>query len=356
MRLRSDQLLQQLRKQLASIYIVSGDEPFQVHESLHAIRSAARDHGFTERVSLSVEPHFQWSAFVAEIRSISLFAERKLVELHIPNGKPGIEGSKRLVAYADNLNPDLVLLLGTSKLERATTASKWYQRIEAVGQAVMIWPIPINQMQPWVRNRAQYRGVKLTPDAVALLADRATGNLFAGSQEIDKLSLLHPNQLIDAEMIAAAVDNSARYSTFDLVDNTLAGNAHQAVRILNSLREEGFEPLAVLATLTWSIRNVAEIAERISSGHSLDTICTGKLAMWRNRRGLLTTALSRHAQCKWTKALVAAGEIDRLVKHAPRRSPAGMRINITDPWCGLEQLVLDLCGKPILRPAISRSG
>ncbi len=354
MHLTLEQLPWKLRRQWPSVLLVSGDESFQIAECLRNFRELASEHGFTERVSLAVDQRFCWSTFVDHTQNQSLFAKRKIIELHMASGKPGSAGSQSLVAYADNPNPDVALLIVTPKLDRETLASKWYKCIDAVGYTLKVWPIPIDQMPQWVAQQARHHQLRLTPDAIALLAERSEGNPFAAAQEIMKASLLYadsgPETSIDAKMIAISAGNSAHYSTFDLIDSTLAGNTKRCLRILDGLCDEGESPLAVLGTLTYALRNIAEIAERVTGGQPLQTVFRGKLAIWQRRRSEVQRALSRHPPHQWTQALVSASDIDRLIKHAPRRADAGLRLRTTDEWAGLRQLIVSLCGHTLPGP------
>lgn len=214
MKIRLDQLKIQLQKTLAPIYFVSGDEPFQVGEACQLIREQARAQGVTEREVFHVDRSFDWNQLTASAGAMSLFAERKLIEVQLPTGKPGDAGAKALVAYAEQAAEENILLVISGKLEAAQQRSKWYKALDKVGAMLAIWPIDAAQLPQWIRQRLQLRGLKPTPEAVALLADRVEGNLLAADQEMEKLLLLNGAGDVDAEQVMEAVSDSARFDAF----------------------------------------------------------------------------------------------------------------------------------------------
>ena len=224
MQLKPEQLDGHLRKQLAPVYFISGDEPLRVMEAADAVRAAAREQGYSEREVLSVEAGFDWGRLDAAAGSMSLFAERRLVDLRLPGGKPGDAGGKALRAWAGQPPEDTLLLVTAGKLEPASRKSKWLQALDSAGVVVLVWPLDAQQFPAWVKRRMQQRGLEPTADAVALLAGRVEGNLLACVQEIDKLYLLRGAGPVTGENIAEAVADSARYDVFSLVDAALAGD------------------------------------------------------------------------------------------------------------------------------------
>ena len=118
MQIRADELPAQLKRGLAPLYVVHGDEPLLALEAGDTIRAAARAAGASDREVLVAEPGFKWDAFLAANANLGLFGERKLVDLRIPSGKPGVEGTKALERYASAPNPDNVTLITLPRLDR----------------------------------------------------------------------------------------------------------------------------------------------------------------------------------------------------------------------------------------------
>jgi len=254
MRIRPEHLNRELKKQLAPVYLVTGDETLLVQEAMDQIRSHCKEAGFDERKVMSVDRQFDWSVLAEEANALSLFAEKKLIEVKLGKSKPGAPGSKAIVQYLENPPEDNILLIESVRLDAATLKSKWASVIDKVGGIVQIWPIGIEEMPRWVRQRSQSLGLKLEEDALSLLSERLEGNLLAARQELEKLKLNHPNQSISANNVLASVEDSSRYDIFNLTDACLNGQAQQAIKILNHLRTEGQEPSICLWALSKEIR------------------------------------------------------------------------------------------------------
>lgn len=256
MRIRPEHLNRELNKSLLPVYLVTGDEPLLVQEAVDQIRSQCKVQGFDERKIMNVDRQFDWSALGEEANTLSLFAEKKLIELKLGSTKPGSPGSKALVQYLDNPPEDNILLIECNRLDAATLKSKWASHIDKAGAIVQIWPIAIEEMPRWVRQRSQTMGLKLDEDALSLLSERMEGNLLAARQELEKLKLNYPDQSISADDVVASVEDSSRYDIFNLTDACLSGNSQQVVKILSHLRTEGQEPNLCLWALSKEIRLV----------------------------------------------------------------------------------------------------
>lgn len=257
MRINADQLARQLERDLAPAWLVAGDEPLLAGEAADAIRTRAREQGYTGRETYFVEPRFDWSGPLGASRALSLFAERRILEIRLPSPRPGVEGGKVLAGLASDPSPDTVLLVTTGRLEREAYSSAWYKAFESHGVVVQVWPVGIERLPAWIAARARAHG--LLPDApgARLLAERVEGNLLAAHQEVEKLALLYGKGRIGAEEIAAAVADSARYDVFQLGEAALAGDVARSLRILEGLRGEGAEPTLVLWVLCREIRALA---------------------------------------------------------------------------------------------------
>ena len=192
MKLRPEQLSGHLQQGLKPIYLLSGDEPLQMMEAGDAIRQQARQQGANEREVLHADASgFDWNTLLNAANTLSLFAEQRLIELHLPNGKPGNEGSKVLCEYAARPPEDTVLMIRSGKLDKTTLNSKWGKAVDAAGVVMQFWPIKPEELPTWVRRRMQAAGLQTTPEAAALLAERVEGNMLAATQEIEKLLLLY---------------------------------------------------------------------------------------------------------------------------------------------------------------------
>ena len=351
MRVRPEQLERHLARGLASVYVVHGDEPLQREESLDAIRSAARAAGFGERIVLHADSDFDWSELRAHAANLSLFAERRLIDLRAPGGSPGKDGGPALAQYAASPPPDMVLLLSCGRLDRRSTSTKWFKALEGAGDVVEVYPVRARDLPRWIAARCAARGVTVERDAAEALAERSEGNLLACAQEIDKLRLLCEGRPITVDDVMRTVADSARFGTFDLIDPALEGNGARAVRILHVLREEGVEPFHVLGSLTWAIRGVCAIAAGLEGGARFDDALRMASGGWWSRKPALQRALQRMPRRGWIGLLDVAEGVDRCLKGAPARSGALVRWSRADAWEGLERLVLAMSGVEPLRAA-----
>lgn len=337
MKLSPVQLGKHLQGPLASIYTVSGDEPLLCQEACDAIRAAARQQGFDERQVFHVDASFDWGQLYEAGASLSLFAEKRLIELRLPSGKPGDKGAKALLDYLARPAEDTLLLLQLPKLDGSTQKTKWAKALidHPACPFIQIWPVDAQQLPQWINQRLAQAGLSATPDAVELIAARVEGNLLAAVQEIEKLKLLAEGQKVDADTVQAAVADSARFDIFGLIDAALAGQAPHALRMLEGLRGEGLEAPVILWGLAREVRQLANLAFQHEQGVPLDrAFAQCRPPVWDKRRPLLSRALQRHNAMSWGRLLRDAQLIDAQIKG----QAAG------DPWAGLASLTLRIAG------------
>ncbi|MDO3387027.1 DNA polymerase III subunit delta [Gilvimarinus sp. SDUM040013] len=338
-KLRIDQLQRALGEKLAPIYLVSGDEPLLVQEACDSIRKASRQQGFEERELHHIEAGFDWGQLHNAANSLSLFASQKLIELRMPNGKPGDKGSRALVEYTQTLPADTLLLVVTGKLDSATTRSKWYKALDGAGVHIPIWPIDPPQLPRWIGQRLKQAGLNAESSAIDMLASRIEGNLLAAAQEIEKLKLLTTDGHVSAELMASVVADSARYDIFGLADKALLGDARAAVKSLQGLKTEGTEAPAILWALSRDLRQILQAAIQVEQGKHPDWAMK-QAGIWAKRQPLAGKALHRLRRPKLELLLRQAGGIDRAIK--------GMRN--ADQWDELLDLVLNIAGTQSLSP------
>jgi DNA polymerase III subunit delta len=339
MKLKPEHIPAHLQRNLAPVYLVSGDEPLQVAEACDAIRARARESGCSERLLFNVESGFDWNALLQARDSLSLFAERRLVELRLPTGKPGEAGAKALVEYAGRPSADDVLLIVAAKIDKDAQRSKWFTSLERAGVVVQVWPLSVAQLPAWIERRMRARGLQPSAEAVAMLAERVEGNLLACAQEIEKLALLHGTGTVDGAAVTAAVSDSSRYSVYDLADRALAGEGAAVTRVLRGLQGEGEEPVMVLWALSREIRTLAIMAEELQHGTTLEQLFN-RHRIWENRKRAVGAALRRCPPQTLHRLLRQAGRADRVIKG----------VATGNVWDELLQLALGLAGIAVVRP------
>jgi DNA polymerase-3 subunit delta len=333
MQIYANQLDSQLKRGLAPVYLLYGEEPLLVEESRDRIREAARAAGYDGRELHAVEPGFDWNALFAASRSLALFAEKRFIDLRLPSGKPGETGGKILAEIAAEPPADTVLVVSCGKLEKAQREAKWAKAINAAGAVVAVYPVEAAQLLGWVVQRLRARGVQAGPGVAELLAHHFEGNLLACAQEIDKLAMTFGNNAVKVEDIEQDIADSARFTVFTLADTCLEGRATAIPRILSSLRAEGVEPVLVLWALVREIRTLAQITASIAGGLPLPQALDSH-KVWTKRKPLVSKALNRGRPGEWRAWLARAARVDRVIKGRARG----------DAWHELECLALGFGG------------
>ncbi|WP_407312585.1 DNA polymerase III subunit delta [Pseudomonas sp. nanlin1] len=343
MKLAPAQLNKHLQGVLAPVYVVSGDDPLLCQEAADAIRGAARQQGFDERQVFSADASFDWGTLLQAGASLSLFAQKRLLELRLPSGKPGDKGAAALMEYCARPAEDTLLLVSLPKLDGSAQKTKWAKALidgQAV-QFIQIWPVDAGQLPQWIRQRLSQAGLAAQQDAVELIAARVEGNLLAAAQEIEKLKLLAEDHQVTVETVQAAVADSARFDVFGLVDAVLNGHAAHALRMLEGLRGEGVEPPIVLWALARELRVLGGLAQQYSQGVPLDkAFSLARPPVWDKRKPLMSKALQRYSAQRWGQLLQDAQRIDAQIKGQAAGSP----------WTSLSRLALLMAGQRLALP------
>lgn len=311
--MKPDDLPRALTRGLASLYVIHGDEALLALEAAQLIRDSARTAGYTEREVMTVEAGFDWSRLAMSGNSFSLFAEKKLIDLRIPTGKPGVEGAKTLEAQARDLPPDTLILITLPKLDRTGLNSKWFSALAGAGEVVEAKTIERAQLPDWISSRLARQKQRMAPEALAFLADRVEGNLLAAHQEIQKLALLYPEGTLALEDVQAAITNVARYDVFQLGAALLEGDRARFARMLDGLRAEGEAPHLVLWALAEELRTLYRIGKGRSENIPLVQLFK-EHRVWGEKQKLVERALPRINAGKLRKALAHAARIDELNK------------------------------------------
>ena len=339
MRIRSIHDLEaSLRKRLAPIYLLSGDEPLQLKEAADLIRRLAREQGYSEREVLEADHRFDWNQLAAEASNLSLFARQRIIDLRIPSGKPGTEGSKALSAYAAAPPDDTLLLITLPKLERGQANSQWFKNLDQAGAVLQVWPIEGERLQPWIEQRMRVAGLTPAPGVAPMLAERIEGNLLAAVQEIDKLLLLNGPGIVTPEQLAGAVSDSARFDVFGLVDSALEGRVARCLRMLNGLKAEGTAAPVVLWALAREVRSLTSLAGEVNRGTPPARAIAARREIWDKRKPLVKRGLQRLSLPQWRQLLQLCGRTDRAIKGQ----------DSADPWLLMQQIVTRMAGAPVL--------
>ena len=321
-----------------------GDEPLLAQEAADAIRAAARAAGYTERSSHTVAgAHFDWSAVLAAGGSLSLFADRQIVEIRIPSGKPGKDGSVALQQIAESAdgNDSTLTLVFLPRLDKMTRSGAWFAALEGHGVTIQVDPVERAALPQWIAQRLAQQGQRVKAGeegqrTLQFFADRVEGNLLAAHQEIQKLALLHPPGELGWEQVEAAVNNVARYDVFKLSEAVLAGNAPRVARMLEGLQAEGEAEVLVHYTLAEDIRALKRVKDAMDAGRPLP-MALRENRIWGPRERAFERVLPRLDARLLTRLLRAAHTVDGIVKGLKQPDwPAS-------GWQSLQRLALMLC-------------
>jgi DNA polymerase-3 subunit delta len=350
MQLSPNQLQTHLQKGLQSLYTLHGDEPLLIQEAADLVRAAARTRGYTERCSHVVAgAHFDWSEVLAAGGSLSLFADKQIVELRIPSGKPGKEGSAAIQQLAEQSrgNDATLTLIMLPRLDKLTRTSAWFAALESAGVTLQVEPVERNALPQWIAQRLAAQGQRVAGGAqgqrtLQFFADRVEGNLLAAHQEVQKLALLFAPGELDFEQVEAAVLNVARYDVFKLSEAVLAGQTTRVQRMLDGLQAEGEAEVLVHYTLSEDIRALKRVKDAIGQGRPLP-MALREQRVWGVKERLFERVLPRLSAANLANLLQAAHQVDGIVKGLKQPDWP------TDNWQALHRLAMmlcALCGEP----------
>ena len=340
MRLDAEKLPQHLARTLASLYTIVGAEPLLALEAADRIRLAARQAGYREREVFNVELRFDWAQLAASERSQSLFADKKLLELRIASGKPGLEGGRALETHCRGLTGATLTLVILPRLDRAAMATKWFSALDENGVVVSADPVPRERLPQWIKQRLALQAQSADPPTLQFLAGLFEGNLLAAFQEVQKLALLFPSGELDYGAVRDAVLDVARYDVFKLGEAMLSRDARRLARTLAGLRDEGEATPLVLWAMAEEIRALYRIKAGLGRGQLLTELLRQN-RVWGARQSLVQQALPRLSVAQLAAALTHAARLDRVIKGLER----------ADVWDEFLQLGLRLAGTAGTVPA-----
>ena len=352
MQVAANQLHAQLKKGLRNLYTVHGDDPLLQQEALDAIRAQARLQGFTERTVFTVMgAHFDWGEVLAAGGSMSLFADRQLIEVRIPSGKPGKEGSVALQQLAESApgNDGVLTLVILPRLDKASKSTAWFAALENNGISVQLDTMERHALPTWIAQRLAQQDQRVQPGeagqhTLQFFADRVEGNLLAAHQEILKLGLLYPAGELSFEQVERAVLNVARYDVFKLSEAVLSGQPARVQKMLDGLKAEGEAEVLVHFTLAEDIRALKRVKDAVAAGKALP-MALRENRVWGPRERLFERVLPRLKSGTLDKLLVSAHQVDGIVK--------GLKVPDwpNDSWQALQRLALRLCRLCMAQPA-----
>jgi DNA polymerase-3 subunit delta len=339
MRLALDELANRLVKQdvhnLPKIILINGSELLLIEEALDAIREGLKSIGFTERINHQLAPSFDWHAITGVGQAMSLFAERRIIELRVPN-KLGVAGTKALTEYCGNPPQDDILVVVMPALDKRQRQAKWAKVIESTGWVADCYGISAQQFPHWLKQRLQSRSLRVETGVVDVLAEKLEGNVLAAAQEIDKLQVLADNGAVTLKLLSESLADQARFDVYTFTDVCLNGDFPRALRIKQRLQSEGIEPVIVVWSLVREIRLLAMLAGNIAAGQNRAMLFK-QHRVWSKRETLVNAALNRLNLTQWHHLLERAAYLDQTVKGQRPQAVGSL-------WYQLELLCGELCG------------
>ncbi|OHE62249.1 MAG: DNA polymerase III subunit delta [Thiobacillus sp. GWE1_62_9] len=337
MNIQAERLPEQLARGLAALYVVVGDEPLAAQEAGDAIRAAARAAGHSERTVFTVQGRYNWQGIFASGDNFSLFAERRLTEIRIPSGKPGVDGAKALETYAAKLPADTLTLISLPGLDWKTMQSRWFSALAQSGVVVEAKPIDRTQLPGWIERRLSRQGMRADRDALEFLADQVEGNLLAAQQEIDKLALLLPPGNVTLADVEHAVVDVSRLEADALADALYAGDGARFAQIVIDLRDAGEAVPAILWQVTSAVQLLLRLKLAVAQGDSLPGLMRTLWGRDKQRAPQIERALKRLGLGQVESALADLALIDRQAKGLER---------VGDPWDTLLRVGMTLARRP----------
>jgi DNA polymerase III subunit delta len=313
MRIHPDDLARHLRKQLAPLYTVFGDELLLAIEAADLIRAKARNAGYVEREVFNTDHRFNWAELQYRSSSLSLFGEQRVMEIRIPSGKPGSQGSEAIQRYCHALPMDTVTLVTLPKMDKQSSASKWFRALEEAGEMVPVAAVERDRLPAWIGQRLGLQKQNASLDALQFMAEKVEGNLLAAHQEIQKLALLYPEGALSFEQVKHAILDVARYDVFKLSSAMMGADMVRYARMLEGLRGEGAALPLIVGTLSTSIRSLLTIRRGVDSGRPLLQVMK-QIGAWGNQQKAMEKAVTRLSFEQLMEALLHIANIDRISK------------------------------------------
>jgi len=313
MRIKPEQLSAALQKGLMPVYFITGDEPLQLGEMADAVRKAAKKAGFENREIISAETGFEWNQLAFSADSLSIFADKKIIDLRLSSGTPGTEGAKALISYCERLPEDTLLLITAGKMASSALKTRWFEVLDKVGVVIQVWPLEGQDLIRWLQQRMQQRGLNAATDGLRILASRIEGNLLAAAQEIEKLYVLYGTGNLSNQQILDVVADSSRYDVFKLIESVLSSSVNRIFKVLSGLRAEGIAAPVVLWALTREARTLIKIKLALSQGQNRETVFKNN-QIWDKRKQLVSNALNRLSDHDLNSILVLSAKADRQIK------------------------------------------
>ena len=329
MNVSNEQFLKALAKSaIKPVYLIAGQEPLLIQECAVALRSKLKTQGFSERIVLDADSSsFEWDELYHHSNALSLFASQRIIDLRLPTGKPGKDGSQAIIDYCKNPPADTVLIISTLEWSNKH-GGKWSEAMSAIGDLVVAWLIKPNEMAYWLQNRLSAKGISASDEAVQILLARVEGNLLAANQEINKLAMQGITGSISAEQMQQWVADSSRFDVFKLIDACYANDVPRLSKILHGLKSEGEVVPALLPMIGKELMNLAYYAKVKESKRSAQTQMQAD-KHWQSKQAQMLRMLESASTAHFEALISQLAVVDKMSKGRA----------IGDAWVAFERVL-----------------
>ncbi len=297
------------RPTLTPMLLLHGEEPFYRLKVTDAVRALARQQGY-ERMQFQVDAQTDWAALLEQTRAGSLFSSGYLIELEMPKGTPGREGSAFFRDWAASPPKETVLFLMTDRLEQRQLKSAWVQAFEQGGCAVLARAPQPQQLPQWCQQQAEQKGLRLDFEAAALLAERTEGNLLAADQALEILLLRYGKCDITVSHVLENVVDQAHYELFALSERILQGEAAEALHVFDRLLQEG----VAVQLIIWILARDIRLFYQLSAFSEKASAFFKSARIWQSRQKAYQYAAQRRGAEQWAYQLSALSRADQQSK------------------------------------------
>lgn len=320
MRIYHNQLNNNLQQGCKPVWLIFGDEPWQKIDSLQQIKHHAQQQGFDETIRLTADEKFDWSSLIAEYQSMSLFASQRIIELEIPNGKVGTEGSKTLISLAEQLIPDIILIIHGAKVDASTSKKKWFSSLEKQGIYLPLYDMDTTNLNRWLQQQTKKLGLNIQHDAMLFLTEFFEGNLPALAQELEKLQLLFSHQPMQIDDLEKITIKQAKFNPYQLTDVLLQGKLDKCIKILDSLQHEGTNAGQIIWVLHKEIQQLYSMKTKLAQGENLAGLYK-QYRIWDKRKPIYQAALNNISLENIDIALARLAQADLISKTSSDFNP-----------------------------------
>ncbi|MGM9786545.1 MAG: DNA polymerase III subunit delta [Candidatus Cryptobacteroides sp.] len=233
------------------VYLLMGDEPYYVDMVCDAIIDNCLDESekdFNQTICYGADVNAD--SVVTAARRYPMFAERQLVVVKEAQMMKGLEDLALYCAKPLESTVLVIAMHGASADKRKSL----YKTVSKIGVVVDSQKLRDYEMPKWISMFYKGKGLDISPDAAALLAEHAGTDLAKIAVETEKMlkNLPEGAHAVTSRDIEENVGISREFSIFELTKELSLRNAPKALRIASYIGSAAkfAMPMAVSALYT----------------------------------------------------------------------------------------------------------